>query len=211
MVMRRFSKFCKKQEGGLVSKLGYKRYSPYREEPYLVIHSDTGNITMKEVDEPLLAISDVGEVAMMYPEREYKFKGKRIMEIPLRKKSKYSSGGLMNNVFNNEALASRMGYGNNITEDNADDVVDRYNKQMGIAQGVGHGIKAVGNVLNNFIPGAGIVGNIVGGVITHGAELVTNLVAGDKIKRAKDLRVYSRYAKQARKQEQDAKNVLHYV
>lgn len=48
---------------------------------------NSNRITMKGVPYPVLGISDEGDTQMMYPEQEYKFKGKKVTEIPLNKKS----------------------------------------------------------------------------------------------------------------------------
>ena len=42
-------------------------------------------ITMKGVPYPVLGVSDTGDVQMMYPEQEYKFKGKKVREYPMAK------------------------------------------------------------------------------------------------------------------------------
>ena len=47
----------------------------------------SNQITMQGVPYPVLGISDKGDVQMMYPEQEYKFKGKKVTEYPLNKKS----------------------------------------------------------------------------------------------------------------------------
>jgi hypothetical protein len=46
-------------------------------------------ITMQGVSYPVLGISDKGDTQMMFPEQEYKFKGKKVTEFPLKK----STGG----------------------------------------------------------------------------------------------------------------------
>ena len=76
-----------------INKLGYKDISPYKDSPYLDIHSPSGAITMKGVSTPLLAITDQGERRMMYPGEEHQFNSKLIREIPMRRY--YQGGGEM--------------------------------------------------------------------------------------------------------------------
>ena len=47
----------------------------------------SNQITMKGVPYPVLGISDTGDTQMMYPEKDYKFKGKKVTEYPVKKKS----------------------------------------------------------------------------------------------------------------------------
>jgi len=49
----------------------------------------SNEITMQGVPYPVLGISDQGDTQMMFPEQEYKFKGKKVTEYPLKK----STGG----------------------------------------------------------------------------------------------------------------------
>jgi len=64
------------------SKLGYKRNSPYKNEPSIQI--DSNRITMDQVDFPILGIGDGGEVKMMYPGEEHLFpNSKKVTEIPM--------------------------------------------------------------------------------------------------------------------------------
>lgn len=48
----------------------------------------SNQITMQGVPYPVLGVSDEGDVQMMYPEEEYKFKGKKVTEYPLAKDGK---------------------------------------------------------------------------------------------------------------------------
>ena len=48
-----------------------------------VVEIDSNNITMKGVDQPLLGISDEGDVQYMEPNKNYKFKGKKVREFPI--------------------------------------------------------------------------------------------------------------------------------
>ena len=44
----------------------------------------SNNITMKGVDIPLLGISDAGDIQHMQPGKDYKFKGKKVTEFPMK-------------------------------------------------------------------------------------------------------------------------------
>ena len=48
-----------------------------------VVEIDSNDITMKGVNQPLLGISDEGDVQYMEPNRDYKFKGKKVREFPI--------------------------------------------------------------------------------------------------------------------------------
>jgi hypothetical protein len=48
-----------------------------------VVEIDSNDITMKGVDQPLLGISDEGDVQYMEPNKDYKFKGKKVREFPI--------------------------------------------------------------------------------------------------------------------------------
>jgi hypothetical protein len=50
-----------------------------------VVEIDSPNITMKGVNQPLLGISDEGDVQYMEPGKDYKFKGKKVKEYPVAK------------------------------------------------------------------------------------------------------------------------------
>jgi hypothetical protein len=45
----------------------------------------SNEITMQGVYEPLLGISDTGDTQIMYPGEDYKFKGKKVTEYPVKK------------------------------------------------------------------------------------------------------------------------------
>lgn len=81
------------QDGGLVSQLGYRKDSPYKNEPYLDINSS--NISMSNVDQPLLAISNLGERRIMFPKKNYQFQGDVVREIPIQNylKKRFQDGG----------------------------------------------------------------------------------------------------------------------
>ena len=48
-----------------------------------VVEIDSNDITMKGVDQPLLGISDEGDIQYMEPNKDYKFKGKKVREFPI--------------------------------------------------------------------------------------------------------------------------------
>ena len=48
-----------------------------------VVEIDSNDITMKGVHQPLLGISDEGDVQYMEPNNDYKFKGKKVREFPI--------------------------------------------------------------------------------------------------------------------------------
>ena len=50
-----------------------------------VVEIGSNNITMQGVDQPLLGISDEGDVQYMEPGKDYKFKGKKVREYPVAK------------------------------------------------------------------------------------------------------------------------------
>lgn len=48
-----------------------------------VVEINSNNITMKGVNQPLLGISDEGDVQYMEPNKNYKFKGNKVREFPI--------------------------------------------------------------------------------------------------------------------------------
>jgi len=68
--------------GDIYSMTGYKRDSKDVNRSYNVIPS--GEITMKDVDFPVLGIDNLGNSQMMYPENEYSFEGSKVLEIPMK-------------------------------------------------------------------------------------------------------------------------------
>jgi hypothetical protein len=72
----------------MYSKTGYRKDSKDRKRPFNIIPSN--RISMKNVDIPLFAISDIGESTIMYPNEEYLFGGNRVLEIPMKQ-----SGGII--------------------------------------------------------------------------------------------------------------------
>jgi hypothetical protein len=80
------------KRGGFISTEGYKKNSPDLNNDYNIIPSN--NITMKDVEFPVLGIDDLGNSKVMYPNKDYKFKGNYVTEIPLRDRiKKYQDGG----------------------------------------------------------------------------------------------------------------------
>lgn len=66
------------------SNLGYLDNSPYRYNPYNIINTPNGLITMNGVSTPLMAFSELGESKYMPPNSGlHKFGGNRILEIPV--------------------------------------------------------------------------------------------------------------------------------
>lgn len=82
----------KLQNGGYVYSIeGYKEDSPDRFNDYNLINS--GNITMKGVNQPILGVDNLGNSKIMLPGKDYKFPGTKVLERPLRKLNKYQDGG----------------------------------------------------------------------------------------------------------------------
>ena len=64
------------------SKSGYKRKSEDKENPYNLIKSN--QITMKNVDFPVLGIDNLGNTKIMKPGAHYIFPGNEVFEVPLK-------------------------------------------------------------------------------------------------------------------------------
>jgi len=64
-----------------VSKTGYKKNSKDKNEPALVIPSN--RITMKDVEFPVIGISDTGDIRKMEPGEEHLYSGNFVYEIPM--------------------------------------------------------------------------------------------------------------------------------
>jgi len=77
-------KFSALEEGGVI-----KDDRGQWAHPGEITEIDSNEITMQGVPYPVLGISDEGDTKMMFPEQEYKFKGKKVTEYPLKK----STGG----------------------------------------------------------------------------------------------------------------------
>lgn len=71
-----------------ISTKGYKRNSPDKDNSYNIIPS--GDITMEDVDFPVLGIDNKGNKKMMKPGKNYKFPGNIVLEIPMKKQSLYN-------------------------------------------------------------------------------------------------------------------------
>jgi hypothetical protein len=73
-----------------LSTTGYKKNSPDKDRPYNVIPS--GEITMKDVDFPVLGIDNLGNSKVMQPgEESISFPGDTVLEFPMLK------GGIIRN------------------------------------------------------------------------------------------------------------------
>ena len=68
---------------GVFSTEGYKNDSPDKDNPFNIIPS--GNITMKDVDFPVIGIDNLGNSKMMMPGGEYEFPGDMVFEMPMGK------------------------------------------------------------------------------------------------------------------------------
>ena len=80
---------------------GYKKIPKKKKEKGGIVKDDNGywnpdnwgkpveigsnDITMQGVNEPLLGVSDEGDTKMMHPGEDYKFKGKKVTEYPVKK------------------------------------------------------------------------------------------------------------------------------
>ena len=71
-----------------LSITGYKRNSPDKDRPYNVIPS--GEITMKNVDFPVLGIDNKGNSKVMKPGKDYSYPGNTVLEIPMKKSTIYN-------------------------------------------------------------------------------------------------------------------------
>ena len=60
---------------------GYKRNSPDVNNPFNIINS--GNITMEDVDFPIIGIDNLGNSQIMMPGGEYEFPGDKVFELPM--------------------------------------------------------------------------------------------------------------------------------
>lgn len=74
------------QNGGIIPVSSNGVYDfPYQQ---VLVPTDSGRITMKNVNYPILGIDEHGNEQMMYPNQEYQFKGRMIHEIPQLKRTK---------------------------------------------------------------------------------------------------------------------------
>lgn len=73
----------KKKEGGEITKDDNGYWNPENWGKPVEIGSN--EITMQGVNQPLIGVSNTGDVKMMYPGEDYKFKGKKVTEYPVKK------------------------------------------------------------------------------------------------------------------------------
>jgi hypothetical protein len=73
--------YDKKKEGGVIEDDRGQWAHPGE-----ITEIGSNQITMQGVPYPVLGISDEGDTQMMYPEQEYKFKGKKVTEYPMAQK-----------------------------------------------------------------------------------------------------------------------------
>ena len=69
------------EEGGEIVKDNEGYWNP--ENWGKVVEIDSNDITMKGVNQPLIGVSDEGDVQYMEPGEDYKFKGKKVKEYPV--------------------------------------------------------------------------------------------------------------------------------
>ena len=77
-----------------LSTTGYKKNSPDKDRPYNLIPS--GDITMKNVDFPVLGIDELGNSKEMQPGEDYSFPGNTVLEFKPGTKNKSK---IYNNIF----------------------------------------------------------------------------------------------------------------
>ena len=65
-----------------ISVEGYKRYSKDVNNPYNIIES--GNITMEDVDFPVMGTDNLGNEQIMMPGMNYQFPGDSVLEVPIK-------------------------------------------------------------------------------------------------------------------------------
>ena len=80
-----------------VSRTGYKRNSPDKDNAYNVIPS--GDITMKDVDFPVMGIDNEGNQQLMRPEEDYYFPGNTVLEFPMLKGNTLNKKNIYNRIF----------------------------------------------------------------------------------------------------------------
>ena len=71
-----------------LSVKGYKKNNPDKDRSYNVIPS--GEITMKNVEFPVLGIDNKGNSKVMQPGMDYSFPGDTVLEIPMKKSTIYN-------------------------------------------------------------------------------------------------------------------------
>jgi hypothetical protein len=162
---------------------------------------------MKDVDFPILGISSNGEAKIMMPEKEYKFKGNKVLEIPMRNmqegglnKEQLSFDEIKEDMRNRILALSKMrkempayrnggkiktlsnyikryASGGLIDGKTPDDYLDKTNKQLSKGQGLIGGVADVAGGVLDFI----IPGS--GRLVSSGLKAVGNLaqMAGMKL------------------------------
>lgn len=80
-----------------LSITGYKNNSPDKDRPYNVIPS--GEITMKNVDFPILGIDNKGNSKIMQPDTDHSFPGDTVLEVPLHSQTMTKVNSLYNKIF----------------------------------------------------------------------------------------------------------------
>lgn len=77
---------------------GYKKNSPDKDRPYNVIPS--GDITMEDVEFPVLGIDNKGNKKLMKPGKNYEFPGDIVLEFPMLKSGfMKKKQGIYNKIF----------------------------------------------------------------------------------------------------------------
>jgi len=69
-----------------LSTTGYKKNSPDKDRSYNVIPS--GDITMKNVESPILGIDNLGNSIEMQPGKDYSYPGDTVLEFKMGTKNK---------------------------------------------------------------------------------------------------------------------------
>ena len=90
---------------GVFSTDGYKRNSPDVGNPFNIINS--GNITMEDVDFPVMGTDNLGNSQMMLPGNDYQFPGNSVFEIPMAKK-----GASLSKIRNKPGMSNAGKYPN---------------------------------------------------------------------------------------------------
>ena len=80
-----------------LSTEGYKKNSPDKDRPYNVIPS--GDITMENVEFPVLGIDNKGNKKIMEPGKNYKFPGDIVLEFPMLGNSLKNKSKIYNKIF----------------------------------------------------------------------------------------------------------------
>lgn len=74
----KFTDLQRNQDGGIIDDdMGQWAH------PGKITRINSNNITMQGVNYPVLGVSDSGDIQMMYPGKDYKFKGKKVTEYPM--------------------------------------------------------------------------------------------------------------------------------